>query len=75
MLKAQVDQTNPEFVFQAEQFCCLRVSLTVYTLDSLRRAAYKFTGKCYVHIEPLAPEVVLIRLKAKGPDFNASELA
>lgn len=72
---AQSTLMDSEFVVCNEQFFCTRVSLTVYSMQAVLKAAYQFTDRCYIHIEPETEQILLVRCKAKSVHVNAQELA
>lgn len=75
MLKSQLTEENITFVFQEQQFCCVKVSSNIYRIEAILKAAYKFTDKCYIHIEPATEDKFLVRIKTKNQSYSSQELA
>jgi His-Xaa-Ser system protein HxsD len=75
MLKNQLAEENLAFVFQEQQFCCVKISSSVYRLEAILKATYKFTDKCYIHVEPATQDKFLVRFKTKNQCYSSQELA
>jgi His-Xaa-Ser system protein HxsD len=51
----------------------LNIDLTVYSLESLLKTAYWYTGKCFLHLQHSSPEHVEVRFRTK-PDMQITNL-
>jgi len=45
-----------------------RIDLNVYGLEAVLKSAYRFTGKCFIHLQHAAENGVEIRLRPKLAD-------
>ena len=43
-----------------------RIDLSVYGLDALLKSAYRFTGRCFIHLQRNSPSVVEVRMRPKS---------
>lgn len=66
-----------DFRVLAEDGVIVRVSSRVYSLQALMKAAYQYTGKYHVHIEPTMPDDYRVQLKHKqsNQELDLHELA
>lgn len=52
----------------------LEVSKKIYNADAVLKSTYKFTNKCYMHIDSVSEERISICFKAKANDINLEAL-
>lgn len=53
----------------------IRVDLSVYGVESVLRAAHRFTGRCHVHVEKETDSVAIVRVHPKTQGEDASFVA
>lgn len=41
------------------------IDLRVYTLEAIMKSAYRFTGRCFLHLEQISHEIVQVQLRPK----------
>ncbi len=51
------------------------VDLGVYGLPALLRVAYKFTDRCFLHLQRRTDDVVEVRFRAKGANMSLENIA
>ena len=51
------------------------VDLGVYGLPALLRVAYRFTDRCYLHLQRKSEHVVEVRFRAKAPETALENIA
>lgn len=66
---------HAEFLSYHDQTVVMRVSLDIYGMEPLLKAAHKFTRQCYVHLELSDANAVLCRLRSKQAMQNLTALA
>src|SRR5262245_12082317 len=44
-----------------------RVDLSVYGLEAIQKSAYRFTGRCYIQLQPGEANIMEVRLRPKQP--------
>lgn len=54
---------------------CATVHLGAYSITALQRVAHKFTNRCYVHLEPMDEQRVVVRFRAKSSGTELSTMA
>ncbi len=54
-----------------------RIDLAVYGLEAVLKSAYRFTGRCYLHLQQAGPASVEVRMRPKrredDPDLAVRE--
>lgn len=43
-----------------------RIDLSIYGLDALLKSAYRFTDRCFIHLQRTSPNVVEVRMRPKS---------
>lgn len=62
------------FVQNEEGHCLLLVDLDVYGLEPLLKTAYKFTDRCYLHLQYRSPAQVEVRFRLKETVDTSPEI-
>jgi His-Xaa-Ser system protein HxsD len=42
-----------------------KIDLTIYGLDAVLKSAYRFTGRCFIHLQHADPRTVEVRMRPK----------
>jgi His-Xaa-Ser system protein HxsD len=53
----------------------LRFQLSIYRLAAVKKAAYRFGGRCFIHLTPCGADEVEVRLVPKTQDADIGTLA
>ena len=50
----------------------LEINKTIYDIKAITQTSYKFTDKCYIHIDPISEHIIGVYFKNKpeNTDFN-----
>lgn len=51
------------------------VDLGVYSMSALLRVAYRFTDRCYLHLQRIDEHVVEVRFRARSADARMDDVA
>jgi His-Xaa-Ser system protein HxsD len=51
------------------------VDLGVYTLSALLRVAYRFTDRCYLHLQKKSEHLVEVRFRSKNAEASLDKIA
>ena len=63
------------FLHSGKDGLLIEVDLEVYGLPALLKVAYKFTDRCFVHLQYRTERVVEVRLRARGPQVPLDVIA
>jgi His-Xaa-Ser system protein HxsD len=63
------------FLHSDEDGLFIEVDLEVYGLPALLKVAYKFTDRCFIHLQYRTERSVEVRLRAKGPQVPLDVIA
>jgi His-Xaa-Ser system protein HxsD len=67
-LKASFLQSDKDGLF-------IEVDLEVYGLPALLKVAYKFTDRCFIHLQHRTERIVEVRFRAKGSQVSLDVIA
>lgn len=68
-------EENPLSVHESPDELTMRLQTSLYSIDSVRRAAHRFTDQCFVHIEYEDQDNLLCRLRLKQHGDSLTRLA
>ena len=63
------------FLHSDENGLLIEVDLEVYGLPALLKVAYKFTDRCFVHLQKRTERIVEVRLRAKESQVSLDVIA
>lgn len=62
--------TNPNPIETDGRDRLTRVDVGVYSLEAVLKSAYRFTGRCFIHIAHADDNALLVRMRPKDPNEN-----
>lgn len=63
------------FLHQDDDGLLMEADLEVYGLPALLKVAYKFTDRCFVHLQHRSERIVEVRFRSKGPQVPLDSIA
>lgn len=66
---------TPHFLHTDGSGLLAEVDLGVYGLSALLKVAYRFTDRCYLHLQQRTPTQIEVRFRAKATEISLDEIA
>jgi His-Xaa-Ser system protein HxsD len=74
-MDAKTGRLTTRFLHQDNDGLLIEIDLQAYGLSALLRVAYKFTDRCFVHIEPRDKHIMHVRFRAKAVQTSLESIA